>query len=95
VRLDANDNNRPSYLKCDQLKPLVNLTNLKECRLFNMKDSYQSVIWETVFKNKNDEGMAVLELSMIDEPIVRKSEWTKAPNVNALNVVIDESRPYK
>lgn len=95
VRLDANDNNRPSFLKAEQLKPLVNLTNLKECRLFNMKDSYQSVIWETVYRNNNDEGLAVLELSMADAPIVRKSEWVKADDVRELKVVMGEARPYK
>ncbi|KAH9863150.1 hypothetical protein IAQ61_009427 [Plenodomus lingam] len=78
-----------SFITSDELKPLVQQTKLKELRLFHMKDdsySYQPVIWETVYRNSNENGMRLLDINMADPPIVRSEHWHKAEDVAGLTV---------
>lgn len=93
VHLNVNDNEHPIYLSVDEMRSLVQFTQLKELRIFGMRTSYQSVIWETVYKN---EGLIdVLELHMEAEPLIRQEGWFKPEHVRGLNVRIDEGKEYK
>lgn len=86
-----------SYLTTNELSPLVQQTKLKELRLFHMHNSYQLVIWETVYRNTSEGGMRLLELTMAAAPLVRSEHWLKANNVTGLTVAISEDggREYK
>ena len=95
VRLDASDSKRPIYLKQECLKPLINYTNLNELRIFGMRDSYQSIIWETVYRNQVQGGMRVLDLHMAAPPLVRQKSWVKAKDVHGLTVPVAEVPAYK
>lgn len=75
-----------SYITQDEMKPLVQQTELKELRLFRMHDSMQPVVWETIFKNVSESGVRVADLQMAVEPIVRATNWHKAEDVVGLTV---------
>ncbi|KAF2654123.1 hypothetical protein K491DRAFT_717410 [Lophiostoma macrostomum CBS 122681] len=96
IRLDADDSNRPIYLNQESMRPLINYTKLTELRIFGMRDTYQSTIWETVYRNEVENGnMRVLELQMAAPPLVRHEGWNKAKDVQGLRVDLEESRPYR
>lgn len=61
---------RKVYFSPDDMKLLVAFTKLKELRIFGMHESFQSVIWKTVFRNTTDKGMSVLDLQMATPPLV-------------------------
>ncbi|KAK0640473.1 hypothetical protein DIS24_g9283 [Lasiodiplodia hormozganensis] len=61
----------PDYFTHDDLMYLVNFKNLRSLRLYNMVESFQSIIWETVWKNT---GLTTLELEMRDDPITRDGD---------------------
>ncbi|KAF2709773.1 hypothetical protein K504DRAFT_345443, partial [Pleomassaria siparia CBS 279.74] len=95
VHLDSNYSNRPTYISQESMKPLVNFRNLKELRIFNIHNSLQSIIWETVYRNTSDnKGMSVLDLSMASGPFVRDQPWNKAKDVMGLNVTISKKEEY-
>ncbi|KAL1641474.1 hypothetical protein SLS58_005979 [Diplodia intermedia] len=58
----------PEYFTKDDLTYLKNFTNLTRLRVYNMPDSFQSVIWETVWNNPS---LNTLELGMRYNPITR------------------------
>jgi hypothetical protein len=96
IKLDADDSNRLIYLNQESMKPLINYTKLKELRIFGMRDTYQSTIWETVYRNEAEEGsMRVLELQMAAPPLVRHEGWSQATDVQGLRVESEEACPYK
>ncbi|KAI8938021.1 hypothetical protein NX059_005695 [Plenodomus lindquistii] len=85
-----------SYITHKELTPMLQQTRLEELRLFHMQDSYQSLIWETVYRNTNEEGMRLLDLTMSKAPLVRSEHWHKANDVAGLNVAIDSGeKEYK
>ena len=62
---------------------------LKELRIFRMTDSYQSIVWETVWRNEAEKKMMdLLDLRMLLDPIIRsgpsQTKWTKADGVKSL-----------
>ena len=64
-------------------------TKLKELRIFNMRDSLQPIIWETLFRIGNEGGtMRVLDLRMNHAPLIRVEGWIKADWVRGLDVAI-------
>ncbi|KAF2856991.1 hypothetical protein T440DRAFT_383421 [Plenodomus tracheiphilus IPT5] len=99
VRLQVNgfDDIYKSYITCKELKPLIQQTKLEELRLFHMQDSYQNIIWETVYRNTNEDGMRLLDLTMAEPPLVRPKHWQKANDVAGLTVAIAEAcgKEYK
>ncbi|CAO2657193.1 Nn.00g033190.m01.CDS01 [Neocucurbitaria sp. VM-36] len=86
-----------AYITPADMKPLSNMMELKELRLFSMHDSLQPVVWETVFRNKAEGGMRVLDLQMAAAPLVRTDHWRKAQDVVGLTVVNEDvkDREYK
>ncbi|OCK79707.1 hypothetical protein K432DRAFT_454492 [Lepidopterella palustris CBS 459.81] len=89
VRFDLEDFGRPVYIQQEEMEPLTNLTKLKELRIFQMMESFQSIIWETVWKNQSeDKMMEILDLRMCLEPIVRsdscRTDWIKAEKVEGV-----------
>ena len=91
----ANDY-RDQHLEADDMAPLIQFTALEELRIFSMHLSYQSIIWETVYRNKSDSGMIrVLDLEMVEAPIIRQKHWLVAADVTGLNVEIDEPNTDK
>ncbi|KAF2000228.1 hypothetical protein P154DRAFT_412777, partial [Amniculicola lignicola CBS 123094] len=96
VHLDTADGNRRTYISHDAMRPLTTFTKLEQLRIFGMHDSFQSIIWETVYRNDADsKSMDVLDLSMKLVPLVRRSDWLKAEDVKKLTVAEDEVQPYK
>ena len=81
-----------SYIAANEMKPLVQQTQLKELRLFRMQDSMQSSIWETIFRNTSENGMHVADLQMAAAPIVRSMHWHKADDVVGLTVPKADSK---
>jgi hypothetical protein len=75
-----------SYITPAEMKPLQQQTELKELRLFRVHDSLQSVVWDTLYRNKAEGGMRVLDLQMASPPLVRKEHWHKAQDVVGLTV---------
>ena len=94
VHLDPTDFNRETYISQDSMKPLTTFTKLKELRLFGMQDSFQGIIWETVFHNEADEGIHVLDLQMAVRPLVRQKSWVEAADVTGLSVPINIDDEY-
>ncbi|KAF1834152.1 hypothetical protein BDW02DRAFT_647814 [Decorospora gaudefroyi] len=93
VRLQQDgDMEYKSYITVNEMKPLLQQTQLKELRLFRMHDSFQSVYWEAVFRNVSESGMCVIDLQMAAAPIVRKEHWHKAENVVGLTVPKEHSK---
>ncbi|KAF2205854.1 hypothetical protein GQ43DRAFT_427662 [Delitschia confertaspora ATCC 74209] len=93
VQLDVTDANHEICLSSEEMTPLVNYTNLEELRILGMRSSYQSIIWETVYRSKCT--MKVLDLQMAAEPLVRQEGWIKAYDVVGLNVPKDKANAYK
>ena len=84
------------YISQDGMRPLVAFTKIRELRIFGMHDTFQSIIWETVFRNEADEkGMHVLDLTMAEKPIVREQHWVKAENVQGLKVSNKDGQIYR
>ncbi|ORY02457.1 hypothetical protein BCR34DRAFT_636064 [Clohesyomyces aquaticus] len=96
VGLDNTDEKRESYLLQSAMKPLVNFTKLEELRIFGMHDSFQAVIWETIYRNEAEgEGIRILDLAMASRPLIRDVGWLKAKRVEGLRVPKDVDRSYK
>lgn len=96
LSIDDRDPHRQNYLSQADMKPLVNFTKLQELRIFNMRDTLQSIVWECVFRNKaKDKGMKVLDLQMAAAPLVRRDHWAKGAKVNGLHVINDDLQVYK
>ncbi|KAH9868695.1 hypothetical protein J1614_007767 [Plenodomus biglobosus] len=93
VRLmfDGYKSTQKGFISSSEMKPLVKQTKLKELRLFHMQDSYQSIIWETLYRNSTDEGMLLLDITMAVPPLVRSKDWRKASDVAGLAVAVVES----
>ncbi|KAJ4374263.1 hypothetical protein N0V83_003004 [Neocucurbitaria cava] len=81
-----------AYITPTDMKPLLEQTELKELRLFSMQVSLQCVVWETVFRNKAEGGMFLLDLGMATAPLVRKNHWLLAQDVVGLKVVNEDSK---
>jgi hypothetical protein len=81
-----------SYITPIEMKPLQQQAELQELRLLNMHDSYQSIVWETVFHNTSDSGMRVLDLQMAAAPLVRSEHWRKASDVFGLTVSTENTK---
>ena len=80
-----------SWITTSEMKPLQYMTNLQELRLLRMHDSFQAVVWDTVYRNTSTKGMRVVELQMAWAPIVRgRDHWIKAQNVSGLDVPVEE-----
>ncbi|PZD46777.1 hypothetical protein A1F97_00553 [Pyrenophora tritici-repentis] len=75
-----------SYITANEMKPLACQTQLKELRLLRIQDSMQSVVWETIFRNKSEDNMRVADLQMAAAPLVRTKHWHKAEDVVGLTV---------
>ena len=87
IRLErSHDSVHKSYIAPSEMKPLQDQKKLEELHLLGMHDSYQCIIWSTVFCNTSDSGMRMLELSMGGAPVVRVGHWRKAEDVVALSV---------
>lgn len=96
VRLEPLDSMHALYLPLESMKPLVNFKKLEELRIFNMRDSLQPIIWETVFQNEaGNQGMRILELQMAAAPLVRKDHWIQGKAVEGLFVSNDDPQEYK
>ncbi|KAH7078387.1 hypothetical protein FB567DRAFT_502503 [Paraphoma chrysanthemicola] len=80
-----------SYITSNEMRPLQEQTQLKELRLFNVHNSFQPIIWETVFRNTSPGAMGILEIQMAVPPIVRSGQWKKANDVMGLTVPKEES----
>jgi hypothetical protein len=80
-----------SYITSNEMKPLQDQTQLKELRLFHIHNSFQPMIWETVFRNTSDGGMRVLDVQMASPPIVRSEQWRRAKDVVGLTVPTEDS----
>ncbi|KAF1958592.1 hypothetical protein CC80DRAFT_502542 [Byssothecium circinans] len=93
--IKVSSDSRPMYITQDDMKPLLDFTNLRELRVFGMRDSFQAIVWETVFRNGRKHSMDVLDLRMASPPLVRKDDWIKAEEVVGLNVMDTEFQDYK
>lgn len=80
-----------SYITSNEMKPLQDQTQLKELRLFHIHNSFQPMIWETVFRNTSEGGMRVLDVQMASPPIVRSEQWRRAKDVVGLTVPTEDS----
>lgn len=81
-----------SHITAMEMKPLQKQTQLKELRLLNMFDSYQLTVWETVFRNKTEDGMRVLDLQMASAPMVRTMQGRMAKDVTGLTMSVQEGK---
>ncbi|KAF2031288.1 hypothetical protein EK21DRAFT_63436 [Setomelanomma holmii] len=97
VRLDRyGDLVHRSYITSVETQPLLEQTQLKELRLFQVHNSFQSIVWETVFRNTSKGGMQILDIQMASPPIVRSEQWRKAKDVTGLTVPTEsEEKIYK
>jgi hypothetical protein len=98
VRLDQDGHVlHKSYITPSEMKPLEEYVNLRELRLFRVRESLQPLVWKTVFRNTSRSGMRVLDLQMAAAPIVRSQEWRKAKDVAGLTVSTEQSldKQYK
>jgi hypothetical protein len=98
VRLDQDgDVLHESYITANEMKPLLEYVKLKELRLFQVRDSLQPLVWETVFRHRLEDAMRVLDIQMAAAPIVRSEQWRRAKNVAGLTVPTEESeeKQYK
>ncbi|KAF1913972.1 hypothetical protein BDU57DRAFT_558891 [Ampelomyces quisqualis] len=98
VRLEQDgDVLHKSFITQNELKPLKEQVKLKELRLFRVRDSVQSIVWETVFRNTSEGSMRVLDVQMAAAPIVRSERWKKAKDVAGLTVPTESanSMEYK
>jgi hypothetical protein len=86
-----------SYITPNEMKPLQEQVKLKELRLFRVHESFQPIVWETVYRNKSSGGIRVLEMQMASSPIVRSEQWKKAKDVAGLTVPTEQSpdKEYK
>ncbi|KAF2643149.1 hypothetical protein P280DRAFT_505356 [Massarina eburnea CBS 473.64] len=91
----ASPNGGALYIPSEGMKPLLKFTNLQELRVFGMRESFQAIIWETVFRNKFGGGMHVLDLRMASPPLVRKDSWIRAADVVGLIVTNEDPVDYK
>jgi len=96
VDVDYNNGTQTKYITPEGMQPLIQFTKLRELRIFGMRGSFQSIIWETVFKNTaDDKGMHVLDLQMAEKPLVRANHWVAAENVRGLKVRHLDGGAYK
>jgi hypothetical protein len=98
VRLDQDGNVlHKSYITANEMKPLLEFVKLKELPLFQVRDSLQPLVWETVFRHRSEDAMRVLDIQMAAAPIVRPEQWRRAKNVAGLTVPTEESeeKEYK
>jgi hypothetical protein len=71
------------------MKPLKEFVKLKELRIFGMTESYESIVWETVWRNETEKKMMeLLELRLFLDPIIRsgpsQTKWTKVDKAKFL-----------
>lgn len=96
VALDEDNFSSPIYIKPESMKSLTRLVNLQELRIFGMKDSFQSIIWEAAYLNKSI--IRVLELQMAAPPVIFKQAykqgWVQSKDVRKL-FDIDEVAHYR
>jgi hypothetical protein len=84
VEVDQKNPLHKRYMGQEAMKPLIEFTKLRELRIFGMRETFQATIWATVFRNEAEEkGMHVLDLQMVDKPLVRQKHWVKAEDVQA------------
>ncbi|KAK7544521.1 uncharacterized protein J3D65DRAFT_673265 [Phyllosticta citribraziliensis] len=68
-----NDAPHPEYFTHDDLKHLTVFRNLDSLCIYGMTESFQSIIWETAWRNNH---LRVLELGMLLHPITRAEDGT-------------------
>jgi hypothetical protein len=96
VEVDRKNPLHKRYMGQEAMKPLIEFTKLRELRIFGMRETFQATIWETVFRNEAEEkGMHVLDLQMVDKPLVRQKHWVKAEDVQGLKVVNEDGQMYR
>lgn len=96
IGVDQHDSKRNKYISQEGMKSLVEFTKLRELRIFGMRDTFQSVIWEAVFRNEaDDKGMHVLDLQMAEKPLVRQKHWVGAKDVQGLRVSNEDEHVYR
>lgn len=92
VRLEQDgDVLHKSYIIPDEMRSLQEQVKLKELRLFRVHNSFQLMVWETVFRNTSEGGMRILDVQMAAAPIVRSEQWKKAKDVVGLTVALENS----
>ncbi|KAL5119518.1 hypothetical protein ACEQ8H_002583 [Pleosporales sp. CAS-2024a] len=92
VRLEQDGNLlHKSYITSDEVRPLLEQTKLEELRLLNVHNSFQPLLWETVFRNTSECGMRILDIKMAAAPIVRFEQWKRAKDVAGLTVALEEA----
>ncbi|KAI8930600.1 hypothetical protein NX059_012210 [Plenodomus lindquistii] len=75
-----------SYITHKELALLVQQTRLEEFRLLHMQDSYQSLIWETAYRNTNEEAIRGVKSG---HKIESRGEGDQLPGVEPGNVVFE------
>jgi hypothetical protein len=83
------------YITQEGMKPLTKFIKLQELRIFGMRETFQSTIWETVFRNEADDGMRVLDLQLAEKPLVRQDHWVEANDVQGLKVSNPDGQTYR
>ena len=73
-----------SRISAAEMDALKKQEQLEELRLFSMYDSFQALVWETVYRNKSVGGIGVLDLKMAVTPITRSKKWRPASEVESL-----------
>jgi hypothetical protein len=93
VRLEQDgDVLHQSYITPDEMKPMQEYVRLKELRIFRVHNSFQPLVWESVFRNTSEGGMRILDIQMAAAPIVRSENWKKAKDVAGLTVALETSK---
>jgi len=96
IEVDRYSSLRKKHMSQDGMKSLIGLTKLRELRIFGMRNTFQSITWEAVFRNKADENeMLVLDLQMAETPIVRQKHWGKPKEIQGLKVSNKDGDTYK
>ncbi|KAF2691997.1 hypothetical protein K458DRAFT_438286 [Lentithecium fluviatile CBS 122367] len=96
VRVDQHNPYHKKYISQESMKPLVEFNKLRELRIFGMRDTFQSIIWEAVFRNEaDDKGMHVLDLQMAEKPLVREKHWVAANDLQGLKVSNKDGQVYR
>jgi hypothetical protein len=96
IDIDHNNPLHKMYMSQDSMRLLIEFTKLRELRVFGMRDTFQSIIWETVFRNEaDDKGMHVLDLQMAEKPLVRQKHWLAANDVKGLKVPNTDGDAYR
>ncbi|KAK8195233.1 uncharacterized protein BKA78DRAFT_367017 [Phyllosticta capitalensis] len=73
------DHPHPEYFTHDDLKHLTIFRGLESLAVYGMTESFQSIIWETAWRNNH---LHTLELGMLLHPITRDGEGKPFPRIN-------------